>query len=423
MADIKKYELANGVALYHIPDAKYKTVSMSLFLNRPLSRAEATKNALLASVLKRGTNALPEMMQLNRYLEDLYGALYNISVLKKGSVQSIAFEISCLSEQYSEPGIISKCLDLLMGFLYDGKCENGAFLEDYVSTEKVNLKDEIAAIVNDKRVYADFRCVEEMCRDEKCGICELGYADDVDAIDAKSLYQHYQSITHKSPIDLFLVGEVDAEAAAAHLKAEFAKRNLDISPVPMEDAAKPAGEVQTITETMDVSQGKLSMGYRTQIGPNDPRYYALLVGNSILGAGAHSKLFNNVREKHSLCYYVSSRMDKFSSILLIGSGIEPKNYEKALKEIKFQVEAVKKGSYTEAEFQIAKEFIINRYQSYQDSPFLLKDFYLGNCLCGNPDTICDAIQKIKAVTFEDVILAFNQVTLDTIYFLAGKNEA
>lgn len=420
MLGVKKFHIAEGVSLNFIDDKKYKTVSVSMFLSRKLSRSEVTKNSLLSSVLAQGTQNLPTAKDIDRYLKSLYGAAYSVSVQKKGDVQSIAFEFSSLNEKYSEKEIIKKCFDMMFEFIFNPLTENGGFLKKYVDTEKANLETDIRALINDKREYADFRCVEEMCAGESAAIREIGYIEDLEEINEKNLYEHYKKIITSSPIDIFVVGDVDIDETVAYLKNAFDGVKLDISPVKIEIDKKSAGEIKYVDESLDVTQGKLSIGLRTGISPLDKDYWALVVGNSVFGSGAHSKLFNNVREKLSLAYYAYSRISRYNSIMLIGSGIEFENFKKAKKEIFFQLESVKKGDFTENDLFVAKQFIINRYKSYSDSPALLKDYYFGNILLGYDVSVDEAIKKVEEVTTEDIIYAFCKISTDTVYFLKGR---
>lgn len=421
MMDVQSFKIKDGVSLNYINDKKYKTVSVSLYLHRNLKRDEVTKNALLTAVLKQGTKKYPTAKEISRYLEDLYGASYGISVFKKGSVQTLSFGFNCLTQKYSDDSIIENAFDMLFEFLLNPYCENGAFSKKYVETEKINLENDIKALINDKRAYADFKCIENMCQGEDNALCEVGYIEDLNDIDEKNLYEHYKTIITQSPVDIFIVGDVDIEKTKEYLENVFEKLPLDIKPLDKITSKNDAGDVKTVYESLDVSQGKLSIGLRTQTIATDDDYYALLVGNSVFGSGAHSKLFNNVREKLSLAYYAYSRLDKFNATMLIGSGIEFENFEKAKNEIFVQLEDVKKGIFTSDELFVAKQAIVNRLKSCYDSPAALKDYYLSNILLHCNDTIQDAIEKIEKVTSSEIVSAFNKIKTDTVYFLKGRD--
>lgn len=420
MQSVKKFNITEYINLYYIHDEKYKTVSMTMYLHRRLNRGEVTKNALLAKVLARGTAKHNNIKAINTHLEELYGTLYGLDVIKKANVQSLCCTVSNISGRFTKDDVTYKAAKLMTEFVFEPYVTDGAFCEAYVQTEKQNLRDDISAIVNDKRSYANLRLIEEMCRGEENAVLECGYIEDIDSIDSKNLYEHYRKIVFSSPIDIFVVGDVDINKLVASFAEYFSKHNFDIKPFEIRGSQKNASEVKYVDEVMEINQGKLSMGLRTGIADGDEEYYALLVGNSIFGAGAHSKLFNNVREKMSLCYYASSRLDKFNSLMVVSSGIEFANFAKAKDEIMIQLDAVKKGDFTEDELKIAKEFIINSYTSYLDSPYLMRRFYLAMSFSKNKDTIDEAVQKVAAVTKEQVESAFANVSLDTVYFLKGE---
>ncbi len=422
MNGLQKFNIRNGINLYYINDDKYKTVSLSLYLHRPISREEVTKNSLLSGVLRSGTEKYPSMKEINRYLEALYGTVYDVAVSRRGAVQSLIAACSVIKKEIAGEELVPKAVELMFEFLFNPALKDGRFVESYVETEKKNLKDNIESLINDKRAYADFRCMEEMCAGESAGINEYGYVEDLEQLDSSSLYEHYKSIITSSPIDIFVVGRCDTEALIASIHEQLSGFDFNISPLEGESINPETGEVKYIEEAFDVAQGKLAMGLRTFVGADDELYYPMLVGNSILGSGAHSKLFNNVREKSSLAYYVSSRLDKFSKIMLISSGIEFKNYERAKTEILEQLDEVKKGNFTEDEFKIAKDYIVNQYRSYLDSAYMLRSFYLGQLLTGRVVDIDEAIKLVQAVTAEQVVEAMGKITLDTVYFLKGREE-
>lgn len=422
MYELQTFDIRNGIRLFYINDSKYKTVSVAAYLHRPISREEVTKNALLAGVLKSATANYSSMKDISRHLEDMYGTAYDVSVSRRGSVQSIVSACSVIKPQIAGENLIPSAIELVFEFLLNPAVENGGFIEKITETEKKNLKDSIESLINDKRAYADFRCMEEMCRGESAGINEYGYVEDLPKINSQNLYDHYKSIITKSPIDIFAIGECDIERIRQSVAERVSELEFDISPIDIEACNVGAVKEKTIEESFDVAQGKLALGLRTFIGTDSELYYPLLVGNSVLGAGAHSKLFNNVREKSSLAYYVSSRLDKYSQVMLISSGIEFKNYERAKKEILQQLEDVKKGEFTSDELEISKDFIINQYRSYFDSPYMMRSFYIGQLISGKGDSIEEAIENVNKVTAEQVCEAMKKITLDTVYFLKGRED-
>lgn len=421
MHNINHIKIADGINLYHINDDKYKTVSMAMYLHREIDRSEVTKNALLTKVLGRGNSNYNSIKSINTYLESMYGTLFCVDVSKKADIQSISCSVSNIADKYSQAGLTDRTARFMLELMFEPYVVNGAFCEEYVESEKKNLKDDIEAIINDKRSYANMRCIEEMCAGEKNAILDCGYTEDIPNIDCVNLYEHYKNVIFSSPIDIYVVGDTDADALADTIRDYLTEYKFSISPLKATLTKRPAGEIKYIEEKMDVNQGKLSIGFMTGLNADDEDYYALLVANSIFGSGAHSKLFNNVREKMSLAYYASSRLDKFNSLMVVSSGIEFKNYTKAKDEILAQLDAVKKGDFTDEELAVAKDFIINNYKSYFDSPYLMREFYLTSGFTKQVDTIEQAIEKVCAVTSEQVKRAFKNVNPDTVYFLKGKD--
>ncbi len=416
---MQKYEIKNGINLYYIEDKKHKTVSAAFYLHRAIRRDEVTYNSLLASVLNRGTRKLPDINALNKYLEGLYGAVCEVNIGKKYGVQSIISAFSTVSDKYTGENTVEKCINIMLDFIYDPKLSDGVFDASYVDSEKKNLKDYIEGLSNDKRSYANLRCVEEMCEGELMGIKDTGYVEDIAGITPESLYKHYKNIITTSPIDIFVSGDVDIEKVVDVFKAYLADVEFCIKP--LENIIDEPKEVsgKTVVDKFEVNQGKLAMGFRTYTFAGDDDYYAMLVANSVFGGGAHSKLFANVREKLSLAYYVSSRFTKFSGIMLVSSGVEFANFKKAEDEIMVQFDAVRNGDFTDEEVKVAKESIINVYRSYFDSQFYLRDYYIGNILYGIDETIEQAIEKVRNVTPDRIKSAFEKVKLDVRYYLTG----
>jgi len=423
MPDIIKKEIQSNINLYYIPDEKYKTVSMSLFLHRKLSRDEATLNAMLSKILRCGTQKKNDISALNLYAEELYGTLYDVNITKKAYAQSIVSSVNFLSDKYIEESIVFQGIEFMLDLIFKPYIKDGSFDKSYLDIEKQNLKDDIEGLVNDKRSYANFRCIEEMCKGEDNAVFEFGYLEDIEKIDEKNLYNHYKNIITTSPIDIFVVGDLDIEEVVHYIKNYLADFEFNIKPIASckADFSK-VKNVRYVEDEFDVNQGKLAMGLRTTITAEDDLYYALLLGNSIFGAGAHSRLFNTVREQMSLCYYASSRLDKFNGLMVVSSGIEFKNYEKAKDEILIQLDAVKQGDFTDDELEISKRFIINSYNSFFDSPYMLRDYYFGQKFTKNKDTLSEAIDKVNKVSKQDVMTAFSSVMADTVYFLKGKEE-
>ena len=424
MSELRTYEIKQGIRLHHIDTDKFKTVSVGLHFHRHLSKEEASLNALLTDVMRRGNSKLKDSAAVSRYLQSLYGAYFDADVRRKGEDQILSFVASTVADQYLPQG--EACVLKTVAFLFDmvlcPYVDEGGFLKEYVEQEKVNLINDIKAQINDKRSYAVWRLIESMCENEPYGVYELGRVEDVEAITAKRLYEQYLKVLHESPIDIFVTGKADIEEILAMAKERFA----DIVPkefgYPETTMFHPTGAVRNLTESYDVSQAKLSMGFYTGIGPKDPRYYALMVYNSIFGSGAHSKLFNHVREKLSLCYYASSRLERYKGLMVISSGIEYRNKDKAEAEIFAQVEAMRQGDISDYEFDVSVKSIINSLRSLGDSNGYLADYYLGQAVSGTNVSLEEQCRLISSVTKQEVIEVAKGIKPEMVYVMKGREQ-
>ncbi len=410
------------IKLHFLPIKKFKTFTVSVNIHRPLNKEDATKNALLANVLRRGCNAYPTSQEIAQYLENLYGTVMSCGINKKGEAQILYFNFEAVDDQYipEEANLLEEILGFAKSIIFDPVVEDRGFKATYVEQEKLKLKDMIESLINNKTSYAVERCYQEMCKDEPFGVYELGNIQDIDSINEKNLYQYYSQNILSSPIDIFVAGAMDKKNVFDIVSTLF---DIDFE----QQLTYPTTEIVTevmnqknIEEALEVNQGKLSLGFRTKIAPKDEAYYALLVCNGILGGGPHAKLFNNVREKMSLAYYVFSRLEKFKGLMIISSGIEIQNYQKALDEILAQVKAVKKGEISDIEYEATINSLVNGIESLKDNAMHIIDFNLSQLVSGTDYTLDDIIQKVMAVKKEDVIKVAQNIELDTIYFLKNK---
>jgi len=421
MNNVKSEEIKPNVFLHTLKEDKFKTNLINFYFKRQLSEEEVTYNALLPMVLQRGTNVYKTSMDLSKKLEDLYGAYVSGDVTKKGEKQIIRFSISIADENYIEKNnILHEGVALINNILTNSILDNGVFVKNYVHQEKDNLENRINARINDKMKYAVDRCIEIMCEDEKYGIYEYGNVSDLENITAENLYNHYKKVITTSPLDIIAVGNMDHNDIK-----EVLLDNLEINidkTISLENKIEDVNpsRVKEEKEKMDINQGKLTLGYRTNISHNDPLYPALMLYSSILGGGAHSKLFVKVREENSLCYYIFSRVEKYKSLMLISSGIEIENFEMAKDIISKQLVEMEKGNITDKEIDHAKKSIVNSIREFGDSASSLSEYLYGQVFSNNIETIEDLIIKIESVTIDQIVEVANKIQLDTVYFLTNK---
>lgn len=413
----------NNISLHYISMKKLKTTSVGVYIHRPLNQEEASMNALLPYVLKRGCKMCKNSTEIAHFLENLYGANLSAGVLKKGEDHIIEFDAETISDKFAANNeeLISELVSLLLSVIFEPILENGAFKEEYVEQEKKNAIDRLERVINDKKTYTQLCCMQEMCKDEPFSVNKLGATDSIKKITALNLYNYYKRMISNSAIDIFICGKANAEAIIEKIK----KINIPFekAEIPRTKLLKKTSSAQNITHRMDVTQGKLCMGFRTNISGTDKAFPALMVANSIFGSGAHSKLFNNVREKLSLCYYAASSLERFKGLMLVNAGIEFKNFQKAHDEILVQLDAVKQGNISDFEFEASKTALINGYQTAYDDPGFLQSFQLSEIVANSKLSISDYIKMISEVTKDAVIDAICKTELDTVYFLTGKDDA
>lgn len=417
--NVKSINIKEGINLHYIYDDKFKTTTLGVYIHTPLSKQYASYNALIPMVLKRGSKNCPSFLEIEKKLGDLCGAEMNSGVIKRGEDQIICFTISTVSDKYyiGNENILDECSDLLFDIILNPVEEDGDFLKEYTESEKRNLSEMIDGLVNDKQTYALWRLYEVMCRDEAYGVHEYGTKSDADKIDPKSLYEHYKQIIKESRIDIFVCGSADVTHFAVKARAAFAAIDRKEAAYPTTEKIYSVGEIKKVVEEFDTNQAKLSLGLR--VGENVD-YAGMLVTNSVWGSGAHSKLFNNVREKLSLAYYAFSRYERYKNCILVGMGIETKNYKEALDETLLQLDNICKGDFSETEITASKAFLINLIQSKKDSQHSMIEYYLSALVCGfkyDMDEICEQIKKVKR---DEIVTIAKTIKLDSIYFLKGR---
>lgn len=415
-------QLADGVWFTCLPDRKFKTGLLSAQFVTPLRQDTAAVNALLPAVLRRGTVRCPDMGSLSAALDRLYGAQIDYTVRKKAESQCVGFVASFIDDSFVPGG--EKLLEPVASLLGELVCEpvtkNGRFLPEYVEGERTNLVDAIRGILNDKRDYADLRLLQEMCDREPYGVSKFGDEKSAEKITPKKLYAAYAALLSSARLELLYSGSADPNRVEQSLLRAF-------SALPRENVGEPElsephqarDAVKTVTEEMDVSQGKLGIGFSCESGDSA----AMLLGNTIFGGSSNSKLFMNVREKLSLCYYASSSYHRQKRLITVSSGVEFGNFQKAYDEIMAQLEAVQNGRLEEWEFTGARSTLLNAYASMGDSQARLENFYLGQAATGRDETPEELARQIREATVEDVVAAMGTVKPDTVYFLKGKEAA
>ena len=420
--NVTKIASLNGIEVFWLKTEKFKTNSINIFFIDDLKKETASKNALLPAVLRRGCRNHPTFQEIALYLEKLYGASFDCGVTKKGENQIIQFYIDHINDKFTgeQENLFEKSLELLLQIITDPVTKSDSFIPEFVEQEKGNLKNIIENRINDKSQYAVEKCFENMCKDEPFGIYEYGSVEDVMAITPDGLYQYYLSFLKTLPVKVFIAGDLKEENVKKVVERLSSIKIGAVKNTAVSSNTVDSREVQHVSESMNVNQGKLSIGFRTNTSPRDPEYYSLFLYNTILGGGIHSKLFQNVREKASLAYYANSRLEKFKGLMIISSGIAIENKDKAIDIIMEQMKEIAGGNISDYEYDSSLYTIETGVKSMADSQLQMVDFYLGQIIAGSNDTLESLIEKVKKVTKEDVSKISQKIKLDTVYFLTKQ---
>ena len=417
--------LADGVELSAIQTDKFKTGLLAVTLTIPLSGETATAGALIPEVLSRGSRNHPDMERLSAATDALYGASLGPAVRQRGESQCVSFLSSFIDDHYALDGsaVLEPTAALMGEVLLDPVLQEGAFRRDYVESEGVNMADRIEARVNDKRGWAVFRLIQEMCAGEAYAVDKLGSAQCAGSLSAVRLWADYRALLSRARVNFYYGGAARLERVEDAVRRAFAPllTGRD-APVRCQVEAEPRGPVRTVTDAMDVTQGKLAIGFRTggiTMGSDD--YPALVVCNALYGGSANSKLFLNVREKLSLCYYASSMLDKVKGLMVVSSGVEFAQFDRAQEAILDQLEAMRRGDFTQEELTAAIRTVTGSLRGRQDSQGQMEDDRLTGVLfhaAAGEDG--ELIKAVEAVTADQVAGAAQKLKLDTIFRLTGK---
>lgn len=419
----QKEEIKQGITLHQIYTEKYKTNLNAIFLATPLKKENVTLDALLTAVLRRGTKNIPSQDLISQKLEMLYGASFDCGVEKTGDNHIMKFYLETLSEEFlpSSEDILEEAVNILTDIIFNPLIENGKFKPEYVEGEKKNLKQIIEAKIDNKARYAYDRCIEEMFKNKPYGLYKYGYIEELKKITPEELYNYYKTLINNCKIDIFYSGTIDKEQVKQTIeqnenikklsarKPEYVVNNETTEKIEIK-------EPNIINESMQITQGKLVIGLNINETAENSRFIAA-VYNAILGGGANSKLFQNVREKASLAYTTGSNYNRTKNCIFIRAGIEMQNYQKALDTIKQQLEDMKNGNFTDKDIEDSKKLIIASIEGISEEQDTEITYYYGQELANRFVDLKEYMEKIKTVTKKQIVGLAQNININTIYFL------
>lgn len=424
METVRK-EILPGVHLTALRSDKFKTGCLSINLLTQLERETASMNAVIPFVLRRGSRYHTDMEAVASALDGLYGSYIEPVVRKIGEIQCIGFIASFADDKYlpAGSGVFESVAGLCGELLLTPNTKGGLLLPSYVESEKEKLLENIRSRINDKRSYALFRLIEEMCCYEPFAVSRYGSEDTAESIYYQKLTKHYRRLLAESPVEIFYCGSLDGEKCADILSEALSGMprgdiNYDIGTDIRMNSVDEG--VRCFEEELSVTQGKLVMGYRLGDCMEEPDLAAIYVFNAVYGGCVTSKLFMNVREKLSLCYYASSSVDTHKGLMLISSGVDFDKFDDAKAEILAQLEAVKNGDISDEELEAAKKSVASDLRAAMDSQYNLEGFYLANVIDGLDFDPMELAALVEGVGRDDVVSIARSLVPDAVYFLRGN---
>lgn len=417
---IESLQLQPGIFLRGCTDTRFKTNCLSLQLVRPMCRQEAAANALISAVLLRGTENYPDIRDITRHLDDLYGATVGSLVRRVGDYQTTGFYCSFTQDRYALGGdkILQPVITFLQELLLHPKLENSVFSHSFTQGEKRNLLSAMEAQKNDKRVYAANQLMKYMCAQDSGGIPRLGEPEQVRQLEPAGLYDHYQKILRESRIDIFYVGACPLEEIAGLIGPIFEKIDRNYVSLPGQTPFCDGGKTRN-WEQMDVTQGKLQMGFVTPSTVNTPDFVPMQVLNTVFGSGMTSKLFMNIREKQSLCYDIGSSYHGGKGILTVGAGMDCQMVEKVEQEILKELESCRQGNITPQELKSAQKSLLSSLREIHDTPSSIENYYSTGALSGMDLSIAEYMHQVEQVTVAKLAEMAGKVQLHSVFMLKG----
>ncbi len=419
----KIYRLSDGAEGLFIKNERFNTTSVSFNFYLPLAAETVANYALLPFILTTCGEKYPDFSVLNYKLNRLYGAALDAATEKLGDYQLLRMRISVINDKYTfeSESLLKRAIDMLLSLIFEPKAENGAFCGEDLAREKRKAIEHIKGEISEKRIYAKNQLLSEMYKGSAYGVPKCGNIEDVEAVTPESLYKAWQNMLKTAYVRVQVIGA----AIPPRLFEDIADRfnnieRMNITDCTVNEPTLPASEPREVIEKMAVKQGKLVMGFSSEMYGDDDVTLPLMIMGDIFGGGPYSRLFSNVREKMSLCYYCSAASVRSKGLVTVDSGVEMQNAEKAQKEILAQLDIIKNGEFSDFEFSSSVKSITDTLKSYYDSQVLLDTWYslkAGNKNLYSPN---DIAEKVSEINREDVIKAAKGVRLHTVYKLLPK---
>lgn len=413
-------KLADGIHFTSIVDKKFKTNTIRIKLMTKLDIKSVSENALALGIIASANSKYTSQTELAAKMNELYGGSLFADVGKTGDIQVLTLGASVINNKYTfdNEDITGEMLDIIECCLFRPDVNNGAFNDKEFRHRKQDLLDTIDTEINNKRGYAILRAQQTIYRNEPSASLPYGTRESAEMVTPESTYKAYCQLLKTAAVEIYYVSDSENNDVKERFKKLFSEISREFKEINIKTPSPLKDIPERITEKLDVNQMKMVMAYKTEYSD----IYPMMLMNTILGSSPVSKLFANVREKMSLCYYCASTLNASKNTLLIDSGIEKENFEKAEKAIKEQFEEIRKGNFTDDEIENAVLSMLNSIKGIGDTPSSYISWYFNGLCRGEIITPEEEAERIKNVTREQIIECANSFKEDTVYIMTGIEE-
>lgn len=407
--------------LHLIKTDLYKTITVKIFFREEALKENITKRNFLARILMLATKDYPSKVELTKKEQDLYAVNIAGANRRIGNYLDTSISLRVLHDKYTEPGNFRKSLELLNSIIFNPKVEHNSFGDLEFDIVYEEYKNDLKRLVEDKMTYALMRGLEEAFPTSVTGYRGLGYLEDLEKITKENLYEYYQTVIKHNYVDVFVLGSFDSEEMTNLIREIFPINTYKKKALPTLVARKENSKVKVVTENIESSQDNLIITLNT-LGLTDyERNYPLSLLNVILGGGTESLLFNEVREKKSLAYTISSTPNKLDNIIIIRGGISSGKSKEAVKIIKIILKDLAKGKFDDNMVIKAKEYYTSALDDIIESALqIIESYYMIELL--GVDDIETKREKMQKVTKEEIIAVAKKTSINTIYILEGREN-
>lgn len=408
--------------LHLIKTKQFKTITVRIAFRSPVVKEEITLRNVLCDMFLQSSSKYPSKRALTIEAQELYAADIQTNNSRLGNYNNLDIYLSVLHDKYTEEGNFKKSLKFLNEIVFHPDVYAQKFSSEKLEIVKSTMRSNLSSLKEDGASYSLLRLFEVMDKNRVSSYRMVGYLEDLDKVTPEALYQYYQKMMRTDMVDVFVIGDIDFKEITSMIRDVVPIKTVKRQRIPYLLAdIKPRARKMSVKEKIDTSQSKLAIGCRCYGLSNYERNYALTLYNVILGGSGDSKLFQEVREKNSLCYVINSVPNKLDHLVLIRAGIDKENYSRALELIEKELQDMRKGNFSDDDIKIAKEYFCTALDEVLDNPNRILDNYYMMELLGTDD-LEEKRRKIMEVSKADIIKVAKKIKMDTVFLLEGDSH-